>query len=65
MELNLSDNSENRLVRAFRGFIDFIKPVARVLVYALVGSIILYGLFLFGKIVWAFLEMLLKAVGQF
>ena len=63
MQLNLTDNS-NRFVRTFRGIVDFIKPVVKVLGYAMVGSIIVYGLFLFGKIVWAFLEMLLKAVGQ-
>ncbi|MFH1613788.1 MAG: hypothetical protein ABIG61_01710 [Planctomycetota bacterium] len=64
MQLNLSDNS-NRFVRAFRGLIDFITPVVKVLGYALVGSIIVCGLFLFGKIVWIFFEMLLKAVGRF
>ena len=65
MQLNLSDNSKNRLVRAFGGLIDFVKPIASVLGYALIGSIIVYGLFLFGRIVWAFLEMLLHAVGRF
>lgn len=64
MQLNLSDNS-NQFVRAFRGLIDFIKPVVKVLGYTLIGSIIICGLFLFGRIVLAFLEMLLKAVGQF
>ena len=64
MQLNLSDNS-NRFVKAFRELTDFIKPVANILGYTLVGSIIIYGLFLFVRIIWAFLEMLLKAIGQF
>ena len=34
------------------------------IVLLIAGSIIIYGLFLFGKIVWAFLEMLIQALGQ-
>ena len=65
MQLNPSDNSENNLARAFGRLIDFAKPVASILGRSLFASIILYVLFLFGRIVWAFLEMLLKAFGQF
>ena len=65
MQLNPSDNSENNLARAFDRLIDFAKPVASILGRSLFASIIIYGLFLFGRIVWAFLEMLLKAFGQF
>lgn len=63
MQLNLSDNS-SRFTKAFRGLIEFTKPVVSVLGCVLVGLIIIYGLFLFGKIVWAFLEMLIQALGQ-
>lgn len=64
MQLNLSDNS-SRFTKAFRGLMEFAKPVVSVLGCALVGSIIIYGLFLFGKIVWVFLEMFFQALGQF
>ena len=63
MQLNLSDNSD-RFTKAFRILIEVTKPVVSVLGCVLVGSIIIYGLFLFGKIIWAFLEMLLQALGQ-
>jgi hypothetical protein len=65
MQLNLSDNSENNLARAFGRLIDFAKSAVSVLGCVLIGSVIIYVLFLFGRIVWAFLEMLLKAFGQF
>ena len=65
MQLNPSDNSENNLARAFDRLIDFVKLVASILGRSLFASIILYVLFLFGKIIWAFLEMFLKAFGQF
>ena len=65
MQLNLSDNSKNRFIKAFDELIDFVQPIVSVLGYALIGSIIVCGLFLFGRIVWVFLEMLLKAVGRF
>ena len=64
MQLNPSDNS-SRFVKIFGRLIDFIKLITSVLIYVLLGSVIIYGLFLFGRIVWSFLEMLFKAVGQF
>jgi len=64
MQLNPSDNSSGRFVEVFKKIIEFTKPVISVLGCALVGSVIIYGLFLFGKIVWAFLEMLIQALGQ-
>jgi hypothetical protein len=64
MRLNLTDNS-NRFTRISRNFTGFIKTVVKVLGCALVGSIIVCGLFLFGRIVLAFFEMLLKALGRF
>ena len=63
MQLNLSDNSD-RFTKAFRILIEFTKPVVSVLGCVLVGSIIIYGLFLFGKIAWVFLKMLIQALGQ-
>jgi len=65
MQLNPSDNSENNLARAFDRLIDFAKSIVSVFGCVLIGSIIICGLFLFGRIVWTFLEMLLKAFGQF
>ena len=65
MQLNPSDNSENNLARAFGRLMDFAKMVVSILGYALISSIIVCCLFLFGRIVWTFLEMLLKAFGQF
>jgi len=64
MQLNPSDNSNGRLVEATKVIIEFTKPVVSVLGCVLVGSIITYGLFLFGKIVWAFLAMFIQALGQ-
>jgi len=64
MQLNFSDNS-SRFTKISRDFIEFIKPVVSLLGCILIGSVIIYGLFLFGKIVWVFLEMLFQALGQF
>lgn len=65
MQLNPTDNSSGRFGEATKVIIEFTKPIVTIFGYVLIGSIIIYGLFLFGRIMWSFLEMLLQALGQF
>ena len=65
MQLNQTDDSRSRFGQTFRGCIELIRRSAVFLFWSAIVSIIASGVFLFGKILWGFLVMFLKAMGEF
>ena len=65
MQLNLEDDSDSGLSQALRICIELIRRATVFLFYFLIASIIASAVFFFGKIVWGYLAMFLKAMGEF
>jgi hypothetical protein len=64
MRLNQSEESGSRLGQAVRTYIELMCRGAVFVFWFFVVSIIATGVFLFGRIVWWFLLMLLRALGE-
>ena len=64
MQLNQSEESGSRLGHAFRICIQVVRRVTVFLFWALIVSAITTAIIMFGRIVWCFLLILLKALGE-